>query len=158
MAGAGGLKTVWVLNGPNLNLLGTREPEIYGTTTLAEIEAGLVEEGARRGVRVECFQSNDEGALVSRVQAARGVADGLILNPGAYAHTSIAIRDALSAVSLPAIEVHLSNVHRREPFRHRLMTAGACVGIIAGLGPVGYRLALEGLLARPVPAKDEQRP
>jgi 3-dehydroquinate dehydratase-2 len=139
---------IWVINGPNLNLLGTREPDIYGRATLAEIERELVLHGERLGAQVECFQSNDEGALVTRIQAARGVALGLILNPGAYAHTSIAIRDALSAVALPAIEVHLSNVHAREPFRHTLMTAGACVGVIAGLGATGYHLALEALIAR----------
>jgi 3-dehydroquinate dehydratase-2 len=144
---AGGL-TVWVLNGPNLNLLGTREPQLYGTTTLAEIERALVEQGAAASAAVECFQSNDEGALVTRVQAARGRAHGLLLNPGAYAHTSIAIRDAIAAVELPAIEVHLSNVHAREPFRRRLITAGACIGVVAGLGAIGYALALTALLAR----------
>mgnify|MGYP000887222532 CR=1 FL=1 len=140
------VRTVWVLNGPNLNLLGTREPAIYGRVTLAEIERALVEEGARRGVEVRCFQSNEEGALVTLVQKARDQADAIILNPGGYAHTSVALRDALAAVELPAIEVHLSNVHRREPFRHTLLTAGACVGVIAGLGAAGYGLALAALI------------
>jgi len=142
------LKTIWVLNGPNLNLLGSREPELYGATTLAEIERALVEEGRRRGVAVECFQSNGEGELVTRVQEARGRADGLIVNFGAYSHTSIALADALSAVALPAVEVHVTNVHRREPFRRRLVTAAACVGAITGLGARGYHLALDALCER----------
>lgn len=139
---------VLVLNGPNLNLLGTREPEIYGSATLGEIERALVEAGARAGAEVSCFQSNDEGALVTRVQEARGQADGLVVNFGAYSHTSIALRDALTAVGLPAVEVHLSNVHAREPFRHVMMTAAACAGAVVGLGPVGYQLALQALLSR----------
>lgn len=139
---------VWVLNGPNLNLLGVREPHLYGTATLAEIERGLVETGARAGAEVRCFQSNDEGALVSRVQEARTEADGLLVNFGAYSHTSIALRDALTTVALPTIEVHLSNVHAREPFRHVMMTAAACAGAVVGLGPLGYQLALQALLAR----------
>jgi 3-dehydroquinate dehydratase-2 len=141
-------KTVWVLNGPNLNLLGVREPAIYGSTTLAEIERALVTRGALRGAAVRCFQSNEEGQLVTHVQDAREHADGLVVNFAAYSHTSIALRDALSAVGLPAIEVHVSNVHQREPFRHTLLTAGACVGVVAGLGPMGYQLALDALLAR----------
>lgn len=142
------MRTVWVLNGPNLNLLGAREPALYGHATLDEIERGLVEEGAKLGLSVRCFQSNDEGALVTRVQEARGVADGLVVNFGGYSHTSIALRDALAAVALPAVEVHLSNVHAREPFRRRLLTAAACSGAIAGLGPIGYRLALLALADR----------
>jgi 3-dehydroquinate dehydratase-2 len=156
---------IWVLSGPNLNLLGSREPHLYGTATLAEIERGLVEAGARAGAVVECFQSNHEGALVDRVQEARGRADGLIVNFGGYSHTSIALRDALAAVALPAIEVHLTNVHGREPFRHAMMTGGACSGVIAGLGAHGYRLALEALMARlgpstndPPDSKGEHRP
>jgi 3-dehydroquinate dehydratase-2 len=140
------LKTIWVLQGPNLNLLGTREPEIYGRATLGEIEGALVEHGRRAGVEVACFQSNHEGELVTRVQEARGRAHGLIVNFAAYSHTSIALRDALAAVALPAVEVHLSNVHRRESFRHNLLTAGACIGAICGLGPRGYHLALDFLV------------
>ncbi len=145
---------VWVINGPNLNLLGFREPHIYGSATLAEIERDLCDHGARMGAAVSCFQSNEEGALITRVQQARTGADGLIANFGGYSHTSIALRDALLAVQKPAIEVHLSNVHARESFRQQMMTAAAASGIIAGLGPIGYRLALEALLARlrPVPA------
>jgi 3-dehydroquinate dehydratase-2 len=140
------LKTIWVVNGPNLNLLGTREPELYGRSTLGEIESALVEHGARAGVEVTCFQSNHEGELVTRVQEARGRADALIVNFAAYSHTSIALRDALSAVELPSVEVHLTNLHRREGFRQVSLNAGACLGSIVGLGPLGYHLALDALV------------
>jgi len=146
---ATGRRRIWVLSGPNLNLLGTREPEIYGRATLAEIERGLVEEAASAGAELSCFQSNEEGALVTWVQQARDRADGLIVNFGGYSHTSVALRDALLAVPVPAIEVHLSNPHAREPFRHVMMTAAACRGAICGLGPAGYSLALRALLAPP---------
>ena len=139
---------VWVLNGPNLNLLGTREPHLYGTATLGEIERALIESGAHLGAEIRCFQSNEEGALVTLVHEARDQADGLVVNFGAYSHTSIALRDALAAVPLPAVEVHLTNVHAREPFRHVMMTAGACAGAVVGLGPIGYQLALQAVLAR----------
>ncbi len=142
------MKVIWVLNGPNLNLLGEREPEVYGHTTLPEIERALVAHGARAGAEVTCWQSNHEGELVTRIQEARGRADGIILNPAAYTHTSVALRDALLAVEVPAVEVHLSNIHGREPFRRRSLTAAACVGIIAGFGPLGYHLALDALMAR----------
>jgi 3-dehydroquinate dehydratase II len=135
-----------VLHGPNLNLLGRREPEIYGSTTLAEIDRSLVERGQKRGATVETFQSNVEGELVTRIQEVAASAQGLILNPAAYTHTSIAIYDALKAAALPCIEVHLSNLHRREPFRRRSLTAAACVGTIAGFGARSYFLALDGLL------------
>ena len=137
-------KTVWVLHGPNLNLLGTREPGIYGSTTLAQIDAMLTQAGAASGVRVESFQSNAEGALVDRIQSARdnGVAF-IIINPAAYTHTSVAIRDALAAVAIPFIEVHLSNVHQREPFRHHSYLSDLATGVIAGLGASGYRFALQ---------------
>jgi 3-dehydroquinate dehydratase-2 len=138
--------TILVLHGPNLNLLGTREPDVYGTTTLAEIDADLVARGERAGVVVETFQSNIEGELVTRVQKARGAAEGIIINPAAYTHTSVALRDALEAVKLPAVEIHLSNLHRREPFRHDSLTAPACVGTIMGFGARGYALALDALL------------
>jgi len=137
---------ILVLHGPNLNLLGTREPEIYGRTTLAEIDAELVERGRRAGAVVETFQSNIEGELVGRIQAARGDADAIIINPAAYTHTSVAVRDALEAVALPAVEVHLSNLHRREPFRRESMTAPACVGTIMGFGARSYSLALDAIL------------
>ncbi len=137
-------KTVWVLHGPNLNLLGTREPQTYGSTTLAQIDALLTEAGKASGVQVECFQSNHEGALVDRIQAAREAAVSfIVINPAAFTHTSVAIRDALAAVAVPFIEVHLSNVHRRESFRHHSYLSDQAVGVIAGLGPSGYRFALQ---------------
>jgi 3-dehydroquinate dehydratase-2 len=134
---------VWVLNGPNLNLLGTREPEIYGRATLAEIEAGLRAHAA--GDELSWFQSNHEGELVTRIQEARGKADGLIVNPAAYTHTSIAIADAIAAVALPTVEVHLTNLARREPWRRRSYAAASCIGTIAGFGAHGYLLALDAL-------------
>lgn len=142
---------ILVLHGPNLNLLGTREPGVYGTTTLAEIDAGLLALTQARGATLRSFQSNHEGALVDRVQAARaeGV-DAIIINPAAYTHTSVALRDALAAVALPFVEVHLSNVHRREPFRHHSYFSDLAEGVIAGLGPAGYTAALNYLLDRGV--------
>ncbi|MCZ2290918.1 MAG: type II 3-dehydroquinate dehydratase [Burkholderiales bacterium] len=140
--------SILVLNGPNLNLLGTREPQVYGSMTLAQITAELVELGAKAGVKVDCFQSNHEGALVDRIQAARD--DGTefaIINPGAYTHTSIAIRDAFAGVALPFIELHISNVFRREAFRHHSYLSDLAVGVICGLGVHGYRAALEYALA-----------
>lgn len=136
--------SILVLNGPNLNLLGTREPQVYGSTTLADITTELVELGAKAGVNVQCFQSNHEGALVDRIHAAR--ADGTefaIINPGAYTHTSVAIRDAFAGVGLPFIELHISNVHKREPFRHHSYLSDIAVGVICGLGVHGYRVALD---------------
>jgi len=138
-----------VLHGPNLNLLGSREPEIYGSETLAEVDARLMRFGADIGVRIETFQSNHEGALIDRIQQAKG--DGftaLIINPGGYTHTSIALRDAISAVGLPTMEVHLSNIHAREKFRHHSYIAPIATGQICGLGTIGYELAIRGLLAR----------
>lgn len=140
---------ILVLNGPNLNLLGTREPTIYGARTLADIEAELSEIAGRSGAEVVFFQSNHEGTLVDRVHAAR--TDGtrfIIINAGALTHTSVALRDALAAVALPFIEVHLSNVYRREAFRHRSFLADLAVGTITGLGAAGYRYALEFALSR----------
>jgi 3-dehydroquinate dehydratase-2 len=137
-------KTIWVLHGPNLNLLGTREPGIYGATTLAQIDRMLADEGAAAGVRVESFQSNFEGALVERIHAARDAAvEFIVINPAAFTHTSVAIRDALAGIGIPFVEVHLSNVHRREPFRHHSHFSDLAVGVIAGLGPAGYRCALQ---------------
>ena len=136
-------KTIWVLHGPNLNLLGTREPGVYGATTLAQIDETLVSEGAAAGVRVQTFQSNHEGAIVERIHAARdaGVAF-IVINPAAYTHTSVAIRDALAGVAIPFVEVHLSNVHRREPFRHHSYLSDIAVGVMAGFGTLGYNLAM----------------
>jgi 3-dehydroquinate dehydratase II len=135
--------TVVVIHGPNLNLLGTREPHIYGHTTLADIDQDLRKAGEDLGVTVETFQSNGEGALIDRVHEARQQAQALIVNAGGYTHTSVALRDALAAVGLPVIEVHLTNLAAREEFRHRSLLAPVCVGQITGLGAFGYRLALE---------------
>ncbi|WP_205665095.1 type II 3-dehydroquinate dehydratase [Aquabacterium tepidiphilum] len=133
-----------LLNGPNLNLLGTREPAVYGATTLADVERMVREDGERLGVPVDCFQSNHEGALVDRIHAARseGV-DFILINPGAYTHTSVAIRDALAGVAIPFVEIHISNVHRREAFRHHSYLSDVAEGVIVGLGVQGYRLALQ---------------
>lgn len=136
---------ILVLNGPNLALLGTREPTIYGKETLEEILTSLSEYAKEKGDTISAFQSDIEGELVHAIGAARGVYDGIIINPAAYTHTSIALRDALSAVELPAVEVHLSNVHQRESFRHISFTAPACIGQIMGFGGFGYRLALDAL-------------
>ena len=160
-AGAGkraAIPTVLVLHGPNLNLLGTREPQIYGRTTLADIDAGLRKQGKGLGVAVECFQSNHEGELIDRIQAARAAeygdpAGAIIINPGGYTHTSVALRDALAAVGLPVIEVHLSNVAAREEFRHRSLIAPIAVGSIVGLGAIGYQLALEAAVSLLSPVK-----
>ncbi|MBN1122129.1 MAG: type II 3-dehydroquinate dehydratase [Anaerolineae bacterium] len=138
---------ILVLHGPNLNLLGTREPEVYGSMTLADINTHLEETSAANGATLRILQSNHEGALIDAIHEARGWADGLIINPGGYTHTSVALRDAISAVEIPAIEVHLSNVFARESFRHHSYISPVCLGVISGLGWMGYRLALERLLA-----------
>ena len=135
-----------LLNGPNLNLLGLREPGLYGVQTLAGIEAALVARASALGAQLDCFQSNHEGALVDRIHAARGEVDGILINAGAYTHTSIALRDALLAVATPFVELHLSNVHAREPFRHHSHLADKAVGVICGFGAASYPLALEGLV------------
>jgi len=131
------------LNGPNLNLLGIRQPEIYGRTTLADIEADVRAKASGRGVQVEFRQSNLEGELVAWIQQARGVFDVIVLNAAAYTHTSVALRDAISSVSLPTIEIHLSNVHARESFRHRSFISPVCFGQVTGFGAFSYTLALE---------------
>ncbi|WP_242394078.1 type II 3-dehydroquinate dehydratase [Anaeromyxobacter oryzisoli] len=138
---------ILLLNGPNLNLLGEREPDIYGRTTLAEIEKMVVDACAGWTVQVKAFQSNHEGKLIDFLHEHRKAAKGIILNPGALTHTSYALHDALKAVPAPAIEVHLSNIHAREGFRHTSVTAPACRGVIAGLGYRGYILAAEWLCA-----------
>lgn len=140
--------SILVLNGPNLNLLGTREPAVYGHTTLPMIEAELTQIAADAGVALQCFQSNHEGALIDRIQAARG--DGtrcIVINPGGLTHTSVALRDALAGVALPFIEVHISNVHAREAFRHHSYLSPIALGVICGLGVNGYRLALRHALS-----------
>lgn len=141
-------KSLHIINGPNLNLLGTREPEVYGTTTLADIEAMCAARAESHGLSAACFQSNDEGEMVNLVQAARTEAAGLIINAGAYSHTSVAILDALQAVSIPIIEVHLSNIFAREEFRHHSYVSGVATGVICGLGAQGYEMAIDALAAR----------
>ena len=141
-------KTVFVLNGPNLNLLGTREPAVYGAQTLADVEQLCQEACARHGFALEFRQTNHEGVLVDWIQEARTGHAGILINPGAYSHTSVAILDALSAVEVPIAEVHISNIHRREPFRHVSHIAPVAVGMIAGFGVTGYRLAIEALAER----------
>ncbi len=138
-------KAILVLHGPNLNMLGTREPEIYGATTLAEIDAKLQELAAELGWPLEAFQSNGEGELVSRIQQAAESNSGVLINPGAYTHTSVAIRDAVIACRLPAVEVHLSNIHQREEFRRRSLLADIVVGQIIGFGADSYLLGLRAL-------------
>lgn len=140
---------ILALHGPNLNLLGTREPAVYGSATLAEIDADLVARAAERGHALECFQSNAEHALVNRIQAARDDGTAFILiNPAAFTHTSVAIRDALAAVAIPFVEIHLSNPHRREPFRHHSYFSDLAVGVVAGFGADSYRYALDAALQR----------
>lgn len=141
------MASVLILNGPNLNLLGTRQPEVYGSTTLDEIETRCKEHGQAIDLPVSFEQSNHEGALIDSIHAARGTHDGIILNAGAYTHTSIALMDAIVSVELPAIELHLSNVHAREDFRHKSYIAKACVGIICGFGGHGYILAMDAMKA-----------
>ena len=138
-----------LLNGPNLNLLGTREPEVYGATTLADIEEQACAQATAAGARLEYFQSNHEGALIDRIHAAPGEGvQAIIINPGGLTHTSVALRDALSAVALPFFEVHISNVHRRETFRHHSFLSELAVGVICGLGPDGYRAAINFALKK----------
>lgn len=137
-----------IINGPNLNLLGRREPGIYGEENYESLCVRLKARASARGATAECFQSNHEGAIVDAIQAADGVYDAIIMNPGAYTHYSVAILDALKAVSVPCVEVHISNIHQREEFRHKSVTAPACVGQICGLGLYGYEAAMDYFLAR----------
>ena len=135
-----------VINGPNLNLLGTRQPEVYGKTTLAEVEKLCLAVAKDAGSKATCMQSNHEGTLVEAIHNARGKYDGIVLNAGAYTHTSIALMDAISSTEIPTVELHLSNIHAREEFRHKSYIAPVAVGQICGFGPNGYKLAIEALL------------
>lgn len=138
-------KPILVVHGPNLNMLGTREPEVYGTTTLGDIDASLAALGRELGWDVESFQSNGEGELVTRIQQAGTRNAGILINPGAYTHTSVAIRDAIASVPVPTVECHLSNIHKREEFRHRSLVAGVAVGQVMGFGADSYLLGLRAL-------------
>ncbi|MCA3147855.1 MAG: type II 3-dehydroquinate dehydratase [Burkholderiales bacterium] len=140
---SGHLSRILVLHGPNLNLLGKREPEIYGTTTLEQINQEITRICREKGANCDFFQSNHEGALIDRLHQSKGLADFLVINPGAFTHTSIALRDAISAISVPFIEVHLSNVYAREAFRHKSLLSDLAVGVITGLGPQGYYAAVQ---------------
>jgi 3-dehydroquinate dehydratase-2 len=138
---------ILIINGPNLQLLGSRKPEVYGVTTLKDIENNLIELADVLKLSLSFFQSNHEGEIVDRIaQAKADKIDGIVINPAAYTHTSIAIRDALEAVAIPAVEIHISNIHAREEFRRKSLTAGVCIGQISGLGPGGYALAVRGLV------------
>ncbi|SLN40676.1 3-dehydroquinate dehydratase [Falsiruegeria litorea R37] len=140
------MSRILVLNGPNLNLLGTRQPEVYGGTTLKMIEDACQQHAQAAGAIVTCFQSNHEGALIDAIHAAKGTQDGIVLNAGAYTHTSVALMDAIASVELPVIEVHLSNIHARERFRHHSYIAPVAIGQICGFGALGYNLAIDALV------------
>ena len=137
---------VLILHGPNLNLTGTREPEIYGSMTLDEINSRLVEQGRKLGIEVTCQQSNHEGALIDALHEACTWADGVVFNPGGYSHTSIALRDAVAAIGIPVVEVHMSNIYAREEFRHQSIISAVCKGLIAGFGWKSYLLGLKAII------------
>ena len=137
-----------IINGPNLNMLGTRQPEVYGSQTLSDVEALCVKTAKAMGAKATCFQSNHEAAIVDTIQSARGKHNAIIINPGAYSHTSIAIRDAFSSVELPVWEVHISNIHAREEFRHHTFVSLAATGVVSGLGLASYELAVEAAAGR----------
>lgn len=142
-------KNLLLLNGPNLNLLGTREPEVYGSSTLADVERAAAAQAQALGAKLTCFQSNHEGALIDRIHAAKSEGiDVIVINPGGLTHTSVSLRDALASVSIPFIEVHISNIHQREAFRHHSYLSGIAVGVICGLGVDGYRLAIDYALKK----------
>jgi 3-dehydroquinate dehydratase-2 len=136
---------ILVIHGPNLNMLGKREPEIYGHQTLAEINDRLKTRASELGLHIEMLQSNHEGEILDRIQQAEGAMDGILINPAAYTHTSIAIRDALAMLTIPVVEIHLSNIYKREAFRHQSLISGVVAAQVSGFGPYGYMMALEGL-------------
>ena len=137
---------ILLINGANLNMLGIREPEKYGSKSLIDIESLVIARGKELGVEIDAYQSNIEGEIVDKIQQARGVYDGILINAGGYTHTSVVIRDAISAVQIPAIEIHMTNIHAREEFRHTSLLSGVCKAIVAGFGEDSYILALEGLV------------
>ena len=140
-------RRILVIHGPNLNLLGSRDPSLYGSDTLAQIDERLRLRAAARGAELEARQSNLEGEIVTWIQQAAGSFDAIVINPGGYSHTSVAIRDAIEACGVPAVEVHLSNIHAREAFRHTSLTAARCIGLVSGFGPRSYELGLDAALA-----------
>jgi 3-dehydroquinate dehydratase-2 len=150
-------KKLLVLHGPNLNMLGLREPEVYGKDTLADVDATLAELASELGVSVECRQSNHEGTLIDWLHQARKEFDGVLMNPGGLTHTSVALRDAIASMERPCVEVHLSNIHKREEFRHRSLTAAVCVGSVLGFGIDSYRLGLMALAKHVAPKRPTQK-
>lgn len=137
---------ILIIHGPNLNLLGKREPEIYGKTTLGEINSQIEKEAETLRVQVECFQSNSEGEIINKIQDTTGKFDGVIINPAAYTHTSVAIRDAISSAGVPVVEVHISNIYKREEFRHKSFVSGVAIGVVSGFGMDSYLMGLRGLV------------
>jgi 3-dehydroquinate dehydratase-2 len=138
---------ILLINGANLNMLGVREPEKYGNKTLAEIESDVIQKGNSLNVQVDVWQSNHEGEIVEKIQSSKNIYDGILINAGGYTHTSVVIRDAIASVDIPTIEIHMTNIHAREEFRHNSLLSGVCKGIIAGFGENSYILALEGLVS-----------
>ena len=137
---------ILLINGANLNMLGSREPEKYGSTTLKDIESAVIQRGDELGVQVDVWQSNHEGDIVDKIQSAKGVYDGILINAGGYTHTSVVIRDAIASVQMPTVEIHMTNIHAREEFRHTSLISGVCVAQVVGFKELSYTLALEGLV------------
>ena len=137
---------ILLINGANLNMLGSREPEKYGSTTLKDIEFGVIQRGNELGVQVDIWQSNHEGEIVDKIQSAKGVYDGILINAGGYTHTSVVIRDAIASVQIPTVEIHMTNIHAREEFRHTSLLSGVCIAQVVGFKELSYTLALEGLV------------
>ena len=137
---------ILLINGANLNMLGSREPEKYGSTTLKDIESGVIQRGNELGVQVDVWQSNHEGEIVDKIQSAKGVYDGILINAGGYTHTSVVIRDAIASVQIPTVEIHMTNIHAREEFRHKSLLSGVCIAQVVGFKELSYSLALEGLV------------